>query len=95
MVLLDQRLRDIIDRLSDAFELGLASKPVWKSTQINPEVMEKMLRQTVHGKFYIDASTWKLDQNKPENVRLRAADQVEQHNIGCDTHLLASFMREA
>ena len=57
--------------------------------------MEKMLRQTVHGKFYIDASTRKLDQNKPENVRLRAADQVEQHNIGCDTHLLASFMREA
>ena len=57
--------------------------------------MEKMLRQTVHGKFYIDASTWKLDQNKPENVRLRAADQVEQHNVGCDTHLLASFMREA
>ena len=30
-------------------------------------------------------STWKLNQNKPTNARLSAADQVKQYNIGSDT----------
>ena len=64
---------------------------------MTPEVMEKMMRQIVSCEFYIEEvqSTWKLNQNKPENARLSAADQVEKHNIGSDTHLPAGFMREA
>ena len=64
---------------------------------MTPEVMEKMMRQIVSCEFYIEEvqHTWKLNQNKPENAQLSAADQVEKHNIGSDTHLLAGFMREA
>ncbi len=64
----EQRLRDIIDRLSDAFEAKLAPKPVWKSTKMTPEVMDKMMRQIVPCRLSIEdvQSTWKLGQNKPD-----------------------------
>lgn len=64
---------------------------------MTPEVMEKMMRQTVPCKSYIEEaqSTWKLNQNKPKNARRSAADQVEQYNIGSDTDMLAGFLREA
>ena len=50
----EQRLRDIIDRLSDAFEAKLAPKPIWKSTKMTPEVMDKMMRQIVPCQFHIE-----------------------------------------
>ena len=93
----EQRLRDIIDRLSDAFEAKLAPKPVWKSTKMTPEVMDKMMRQIVPCQFHIEEvqSTWKLNQNKPDSARVNAANQVENYDIGSDTKRLATYMREA
>ena len=93
----EQRLRDIIDRLSDAFEAKLAPKPVWKSTKMTPEVMDKMMRQIVPCQLHIEEvqSTWKLNQNKPDSARVNAANQVENYDIGSDTKRLAAFMREA
>lgn len=56
-----------------------------------PEVMEEMMRQILPCEFHIEdvQSIWKLNKNKPKNGRLSAADQVEQHSVGSDTHLLA------
>ena len=62
-----------------------------------PEVMEKMMRQILTCEFNIEElqSTRKPKQNKPENSWLNATDQVEQHDVGSDTHLLTGFMRVA
>ena len=96
-ILQEQRLRDIIDCLSDAFEAKLAPKPVWKSTKMTPEVMDKMMRQIVPCQTHIEElqSTWKLNQNKPDSARINAANQVENYDIRSDTKRLATYMREA
>jgi len=39
------------------------------------------------------AGTWKLGQNKPEEVRLRAADYLGPAGQGQETDLLAEWMR--
>ena len=56
-----------------------------------PEVMEEMMRQILPCEFDIEdvQSIWKLNKNKPKNGRLSAADQVEKHSVGFDTHRLA------
>ena len=38
--------------------------------------------------------TWKLNQNKPDDVRLRAADAMAQSLIGQETQTLADLMRK-
>lgn len=93
----EQRLRDIIDRLSDAFEAKLAPKPVWKSTKMTPEVMDKMMRQIVPCRLRIEdvQSTWKLGQNKPDAARLGAADQIRKSGVGAQTADLADLMQRA
>jgi len=37
--------------------------------------------------------TWKLNQNKPDDVRLRAADQMEAFGTGSEVRLLAALIR--
>ncbi len=39
-------------------------------------------------------STWKLNRNKPDAVRLHAADEVEAAGIGAETAELARPMRD-
>ena len=39
--------------------------------------------------------TWKLNQNKTEAARLRAADHVEAFGMGHDLAMLAALMRGA
>jgi transcriptional regulator len=58
--------------------------------------MEKMMRQIVPCRLEIEdiQSTWKLGQNKPDDVRLWSADQVERHEVGLATAMLARLMRE-
>ena len=90
-----EELLPMLDRLSDAFESRLAPKPVWKTSKMPREALEKMLRQIVPFRLQITAieSTWKLNQNKPEAARLAAADQMAA--TGGDIALaLADLMRE-
>jgi len=35
-----------------------------------------------------------VNQNKSDAARLRAADQLQAHNIGFDTAMLAAYMRQ-
>ena len=37
--------------------------------------------------------TWKLSQNKPDEVRMNAADGVEAFGIGTDLAVTAALMR--
>ena len=59
-----------------------------------PDVLEKMMRQIVPCRMTITdvQSTFKLNQNKPDDVRLRAADAMESSGIGMETATLAALM---
>ena len=90
-------MRDLLDRQSKHFEDQLAPKPPWKTAKMTSEVLEKMMRQIVPCRMEITSvdGTWKLNQNKPDDVRLRAADHVDAFGIGQETRLLAALMRGA
>ncbi|MEO9863362.1 MAG: FMN-binding negative transcriptional regulator [Yoonia sp.] len=88
-------MRDMLDRQSAHFEDQLAPKPPWLTTKMTPDVLDKMMRQIVPCRLHVSAinGTWKLSQNKPDDVRLRAADKIETSTTGIDTQTLAHLMR--
>ena len=86
-----------LDRLSERFEATLAPKEPWRTSKMPDDLMEKMLRQIVPVRLEIAQidGTWKLNQNKPDAARLKAADHVAAYGIGQETTLLANLMRGA
>ena len=87
-------MRDMLDRQSKHFEDQLPKTP-WTTDKMTPEVLDKMMRQIVPCRMTITdvQSTFKLNQNKPDDVRLRAADGMETSGIGLETAALAALMR--
>ncbi|MEO1733336.1 MAG: FMN-binding negative transcriptional regulator [Pseudomonadota bacterium] len=96
-VLPQDRLRDILDRQSALFEEQLAPKPAWTTRKMTPNVMDRMMRSIVPCQLDITSvdGTWKLNQNKSDNARHRAADQVARAGLGAETENLAALMRDA
>ncbi|MGR3520694.1 MAG: FMN-binding negative transcriptional regulator, partial [Roseovarius sp.] len=90
-----ERIRDLLDRQSAQYEKRLAPKPEWRADKMTPEVLDRMMRQIVPCEMRIDeiAGTWKLGQNKPDDVRLRAADSAEAAALGQEAASLAGLMR--
>jgi len=88
-------IRGVLDRLSAQFEQRLLPKPAWVAAKMTPDVLDKMMRMIVPCRMKIDAieGTWKLNQNKADAVRLRAADHVERDGIGALMSELADLMR--
>lgn len=93
----NEELRDLLDRQSAFFEGKLLPKTPWSTSKMTPEILDKMMRAIVPCKLAVsDAKgTWKLNQNKPDEVRQRAADRIEQDGVGRDLPVLARLMREA
>ncbi len=71
-------------------------KPPWTIDKMTPEVRDRMMRQIVPFRLRVTAidGTWKLSQNKPDEVRLRAADDVARSGIGTGVAELAGLMRQ-
>lgn len=92
-----EELLDLLDRQSAWFEDRLLPKPPWTTAKMNPVTMQKMMRMIVPCRMRITGvdGTWKLSQNKPDAVRLAAADGVEAHGFGAGTGSLADQMRAA
>lgn len=90
---LDRVLADI----SHHFESRLAPKPEWTYGKMTPEVFEKMKRAILPFRFHIDRidGTWKLGQNKPNEVRKNAAHKVAEHGIGSEIEVLGQLMHDA
>ncbi|MGB3407025.1 MAG: FMN-binding negative transcriptional regulator [Jannaschia sp.] len=91
----DEAMRDMLDRQSAAYEARLAPKAPWTAAKMTPEVLERMMRAIVPCRLDvmgIDA-TWKLSQNKPDAVRLRAAEKMET-GLGTELGFLAELMRD-
>lgn len=89
------RLRDVLDRLSLRFEEQLLPKPIWTADKVTPEQMGRLIRMIEPFSLAISdvQGTWKLGQNKPEAARLAAADGVAEHGIGMELAALADLMR--
>ncbi|MDC0012539.1 FMN-binding negative transcriptional regulator [Octadecabacter sp.] len=87
-------MHDMLDRQSAHFEDQLPKTP-WTTAKMTPDVLEKMMRQIVPCRMTITdvQSTFKLNQNKPDDVRLRAADAMESSGIGMEIATPAALMR--
>jgi transcriptional regulator len=90
-------LHALLDRQSAHFETQLSPKTPWTSAKMSDGVMEKMMRQIVPCAMQVTGvdGTWKMNQNKPDAVRLRAADHVETAGMGAETAELARHTRKA
>lgn len=91
-----EELPDMLARLSAHFEAQLAPKPEWLMDKLEEAAAAKLMRQILPFRFEIDQvdSTWKLSQNKPEPVRLAAAERLAAQGFGQDHALLAALMRK-
>jgi len=89
-----EQLRATIDAQSAFFEERLLPKAPWTSGKMTPEVMNRMMRQILPFRLEIERveGTWKLNQNKEDAVRMRAADRVED-GVGSDLAELGRLMR--
>ncbi len=90
-----EELRDLLDRQSALFEKRLLPKTPWTTGKMTPEVLERMMRQIVPCRMRVDKidGTWKLSQNKPDDVRLNAAAHMEGFGIGNEVRILSALMR--
>lgn len=91
----EDSLHDLLDRQSALFEDRLLPKTPWTSDKMTPDVMDRMMRQIVPVRMEVEEidATWKLNQNKPDDVRLRAAGPVADAGQGMGTDLVAELMR--
>lgn len=89
-------MRDMLDRQSADAEAHLAPKPAWHTDKMTPEVRDRMMRQILPCRLTLTdvSATWKLSQNKPDDVRLRAADAVARAGLRPDAGDLAALMRD-
>lgn len=88
-------LRDLLDRQSALFENRLRPKKPWTTSKMDADALRRLMRMIVPCRFTVGAvdGTWKLGQNKPDDVRRRAADQVGAYGIGAETAVLAAMMQ--
>ena len=89
-------LSDLIDRQSAFFEEKLAPKPPWTADKMSDGIKDKMMKAILPFRLDIAAvdGIWKLNQNKPDDVRLRAGEKITS-GVGSDLATLAGLMRDA
>ena len=90
-------LHAMLDNLSAHFETLLLPKTPWTSEKMSNGVMEKMMRAIQPFRFEVTSieGTWKLGQNKPDEVRIAASDQIAAFGQGLEISTLAALMRGA
>lgn len=95
-ILPQDQIHDVLAGLTASMEERLAPKKPWISDKMDQEAYERMLRQIVPVKMSISKidSTWKLNQNKADEVRLKAADAVSENGIGSELDWLSQMMRD-
>ena len=91
----DDTLREMLDRQSAAYEGRLPKRP-WTADKMTPEALAKLMRAITPCRMRIEAidGTWKVSQNKPDAVRLSAAEAVAG-GIGQELKALSALMRDA
>ncbi|MEL6791882.1 MAG: FMN-binding negative transcriptional regulator, partial [Pseudomonadota bacterium] len=89
-------MRAHADELSTQFETRLAPKPIWKSEKMDEEALHRMMRMIAPIEMTVESveGTWKLGQNKADEVRGRAAEALKTSKIGSETASLAALMAD-
>ncbi len=93
--LLDQNeLHGVLERLSAHMEERLTPKAPWKIVKMDTEVYAKMQRQIVPIALQVSdiQGTWKLSQNKSDEVRKAAAAGLRNGSVGVQVGDLAGLM---
>lgn len=90
-----EALPGVLDRLSAHFEANLLPKTPWTRGKMSGDVFDRFLRMIVPFRFSIEdvEGTWKLNQNKPSEVRLAAAEQLAAYGFGSAPRELAALMQ--
>jgi transcriptional regulator len=87
-------IRATLDQQSEHTEANLLPKAPWTTDKMTPEVLEKMMRQILP--FAMDVTeitgTWKLSQNKPDAVRISAAQHMDATGFGSEPRDMAALM---
>jgi transcriptional regulator len=78
----DDALRPHVDALSAEHEGRIAGKLPWTSAKMTEGAMPRMMRMILPFRFRVASvdGTWKLNQNKPVDVRTRAASALSRGN---------------
>jgi transcriptional regulator len=86
-------LRPHVDALSAEHEGRLLPKKPWVSDKMTEGVMPRMMRMILPFRLRVASvdGTWKLNQNKPEEVRARAAGHLAGGDAGAQA--IAALMR--
>jgi transcriptional regulator len=89
-------LEDLLKRQSAHFETQLTPKTPWTMDKMSDGVADRMMRMIVPCRMTVTSidGTWKLNQNKPAEARLGAADQLEGAGLGQELRDLSRRMRD-
>jgi len=92
----EDEMHDMLDRQSDAYEARLLPKAPWTLDKMPEAARLRLYRQIVPCRLSIAKvdGTWKLNQNKPEEARLRAAGEMGRSGLGQETAALAALMHQ-
>jgi transcriptional regulator len=91
----DEALRSHADALSAEHEGRITGKHPWTSAKMTEGAMPRMMRMILPFRFRVLSvdGTWKLNQNKPADVRARAADALAKGDPSAQA--IAALMRDA
>ena len=91
----EETLRPHLDALSWRNERELRPKPPWRTSKVSEERLTSMMRAIVPVELTVETvdGTWKLNLNKADETRLRAAGHVEAEGFGQEVSRLARLMR--
>ena len=86
----NEALIRLLDDMSDLQEAKLAPKPIWKRAKMSEGRFEGLLK-AISG-FELKIAAWrgtaKLDQDKPDEVRSRLADELERQGESAMARLM-------
>jgi transcriptional regulator len=89
----EDALRPHVDALSAEHEARIADKRPWTSAKMTEGAMPRMMRMILPFRFAVTGidGTWKLNQNKPADVRARAAGALAKGDAGAQA--IAALMQ--
>ncbi len=90
----EDALRPHVDALSAEHEQRIAGKTHWTSAKMTEGAMPRMMRMILPFRLRITGveGTWKLNQNKPADVRTRAAAALAKGGAGAQA--IAALIRD-
>ncbi|WP_103257550.1 FMN-binding negative transcriptional regulator [Tabrizicola aquatica] len=90
----EDALRPHVDALSAEHESRITDKRPWTSAKMTEGAMPRMMRMILPFRFHVTSveGTWKLNQNKPAEVRARAAEALSKGNATAQE--IAALMRD-